>query len=152
MESLLFSFHMMHKSQFRKIDPYDWFCDPGSPNVMKTQQLLNGNEKSWPSFLSLLAVPAPSGLSFGESDRRHYAGDLESPSGAQILWYRALHHPLSSSRRRWWHHWAHCRWKHKLRRSSPYVTYERIDPCCLHSSVFSVCSEYSLVKRLPVWF
>ncbi len=32
----------------------------------ETQQLLNGNEKSWPSFLSLLAVPAPSGLSFGE--------------------------------------------------------------------------------------
>uniref|UniRef100_A0A671KPB8 Fibronectin n=1 Tax=Sinocyclocheilus anshuiensis TaxID=1608454 RepID=A0A671KPB8_9TELE len=28
--------------------------------------LLNGNEKSWPSFLSLLAVPAPFGLSFGE--------------------------------------------------------------------------------------
>ncbi len=31
-----------------------------------TQQLLNGDEKSWPSFLSLLAAPAPSGLSFGE--------------------------------------------------------------------------------------
>ncbi len=21
---------MMYKSQFRKIDPYDWFCGPGS--------------------------------------------------------------------------------------------------------------------------
>ncbi len=21
---------MMHKSQFQKIDPYDWFCAPGS--------------------------------------------------------------------------------------------------------------------------
>ncbi len=30
-ESLsLFSFQMMHKSQFRKIGPYDWFCGPGS--------------------------------------------------------------------------------------------------------------------------
>ncbi len=26
----LFSFQMMHKSQFRKNDPYDWFCGPGS--------------------------------------------------------------------------------------------------------------------------
>ncbi len=26
MESYLFSFQMMHKSQFQKIDPYDWFC------------------------------------------------------------------------------------------------------------------------------
>ncbi len=30
MERYLFSFQMMHKSQFRKIDPYDWFCAPGS--------------------------------------------------------------------------------------------------------------------------
>ncbi len=30
MESYLFSFQMMHKSQFHKIDPYDWFCAPGS--------------------------------------------------------------------------------------------------------------------------
>ncbi len=30
MESYLFSFQMMYKSQFQKIDPYDWFCAPGS--------------------------------------------------------------------------------------------------------------------------
>ncbi len=30
MESYLFSFQMMHTSQFHKIDPYDWFCAPGS--------------------------------------------------------------------------------------------------------------------------
>ncbi len=24
----LFSFQMMHKSQFHKSDPYDWFCAP----------------------------------------------------------------------------------------------------------------------------
>ncbi len=30
MESYLFSFQMMYKSQFRKMDPYDWFCAPGS--------------------------------------------------------------------------------------------------------------------------
>ncbi len=30
MESYLFSFQMMYKSQFRKIDTYDWFCAPGS--------------------------------------------------------------------------------------------------------------------------
>ncbi len=26
----LFSFQMMYESQFRKTDPYDWFCGPGS--------------------------------------------------------------------------------------------------------------------------
>ncbi len=26
----LFSFQMMHKSQFHKMYPYDWFCAPGS--------------------------------------------------------------------------------------------------------------------------
>ncbi len=26
----LFSFQIMYKSQFRKIDPYDWFCGPVS--------------------------------------------------------------------------------------------------------------------------
>ncbi len=26
----LFSFQVMYKSQFHKIDPYDWFCGPGS--------------------------------------------------------------------------------------------------------------------------
>ncbi len=30
MESYLFSFQMMHTSQFHKTDPYDWFCGPGS--------------------------------------------------------------------------------------------------------------------------
>ncbi len=30
MESYLFSFWMIHKSQFWEIDPYDWFCAPGS--------------------------------------------------------------------------------------------------------------------------
>ncbi len=30
MEAYLFSFHIMYKSQFRQIDPYDWFCGPGS--------------------------------------------------------------------------------------------------------------------------
>ncbi len=29
-EYYLFSFQMMYKSQFQKIDPYDWFCGPGS--------------------------------------------------------------------------------------------------------------------------
>ncbi len=24
------SFQMMYKSQFQKMDPYDWFCGPGS--------------------------------------------------------------------------------------------------------------------------
>ncbi len=28
-EAYLFSFQMMHKSQFKKIDPYDCFCAPG---------------------------------------------------------------------------------------------------------------------------
>ncbi len=35
MESLLFSFQMMYKSQFQKIDTYDWFCCPGS-HILKT--------------------------------------------------------------------------------------------------------------------
>ncbi len=30
MESYLFSFQMMYKSQFQKMDLYDWFCAPGS--------------------------------------------------------------------------------------------------------------------------
>ncbi len=30
MESYLFNFQIMHKSQFCKTDPYDWFCAPGS--------------------------------------------------------------------------------------------------------------------------
>ncbi len=30
MESYLFSFQMMHKSQFQKMYTYDWFCAPGS--------------------------------------------------------------------------------------------------------------------------
>ncbi len=30
MERLFISFQMMHKSQFPKIGPYDWFCGPGS--------------------------------------------------------------------------------------------------------------------------
>ncbi len=30
MDAYLFSFQMMYKSQFRKIDPYDLFCGPGS--------------------------------------------------------------------------------------------------------------------------
>ncbi len=30
MESYLFSFQMMHTSQFHKTDPYDWFCGRGS--------------------------------------------------------------------------------------------------------------------------
>lgn len=34
--------------------------------LLPEQLLLNGNEQSCTSFLSLLAVPAPSGLSFGE--------------------------------------------------------------------------------------
>ncbi len=38
MQSYLFSFQMMHKSQFRKIDPYDWFCAPGS-DIMLTKLL-----------------------------------------------------------------------------------------------------------------
>ncbi len=29
MERYLFSFQMMHKSQFYKLDSYDWFCAPG---------------------------------------------------------------------------------------------------------------------------
>ncbi len=29
-KAYLFSSHMMYKSQFKKIDPYDWFCGPGS--------------------------------------------------------------------------------------------------------------------------
>ncbi len=36
MESYLFSFQMIHKSQFRKIDTYDWFCGPGS-HIMQTK-------------------------------------------------------------------------------------------------------------------
>ncbi len=34
MESYLFSFQIMYTSQFWKIDPYDWFCGPGSQMVM----------------------------------------------------------------------------------------------------------------------
>ncbi len=30
MENDLFSFQIMHKSQFKKIDAYDWFCGSGS--------------------------------------------------------------------------------------------------------------------------
>ncbi len=30
MKAYLFSFQMMYNSQFQKIDPYDWFCGPGS--------------------------------------------------------------------------------------------------------------------------
>ncbi len=33
MESL-FSFQMIYTSQFRKIDPNDWFCGPGSHIVV----------------------------------------------------------------------------------------------------------------------
>ncbi len=33
MESYLFRFQMMYKFKFRKIDPYDWFCGPGSHTV-----------------------------------------------------------------------------------------------------------------------
>ncbi len=33
MERYLFSFQMMYESQFWKIDPYDWFCAPGSQMV-----------------------------------------------------------------------------------------------------------------------
>ncbi len=29
-KAYLFSFQMMYKSQFQEIDPYDWFCGPGS--------------------------------------------------------------------------------------------------------------------------
>ncbi len=25
---------MMYKSQFQKINPYDWFCDPGSQLIL----------------------------------------------------------------------------------------------------------------------
>ncbi len=44
MESYLFSFQMMHKSQFQKIDPYDWFCGPGSHIVICKQYALNPAE------------------------------------------------------------------------------------------------------------
>ncbi len=29
-KAYLFSFQVMYKSQFPKIDPYEWFCGPGS--------------------------------------------------------------------------------------------------------------------------
>ncbi len=44
MESYLFSFQMMHKSQFWKIDPYDWFCAPGSHMLSREFWFLS----SWP--------------------------------------------------------------------------------------------------------
>ncbi len=37
MESLFIQ--MMYKSQFQKIDPYDWFCGPGSHLFFAHQKL-----------------------------------------------------------------------------------------------------------------
>ncbi len=36
MESL---FMMMYKFQFKKIDPYDWFCGPGSQMITVTSEI-----------------------------------------------------------------------------------------------------------------
>lgn len=83
------------------------------------------------------SCPCPIWPVIRRSDCRQYAGDMECPSGAQILWCRPLHHPLSSSRWRRWHHWAHCGRKRKFCRSSPYVTYSRIDPYLFDSPVFN---------------
>ncbi len=44
MESLFIQFQMIYKSQFWKIDPYDWFCGPGSH--MWTRQN-NRSEIAW---------------------------------------------------------------------------------------------------------
>ncbi len=33
MQSYVFSFQMMHTSQFGKIDPYDWFCAPSKSTL-----------------------------------------------------------------------------------------------------------------------
>ncbi len=30
----------MYKSQFQKIDPYDWFCGPGSQKSQNTQDTI----------------------------------------------------------------------------------------------------------------
>ncbi len=32
---------MMYKSQFRKIDPYDWFCGPGSHIALLSKKATN---------------------------------------------------------------------------------------------------------------
>ncbi len=34
-KAYLFSFQMIYKSQFRRIDPYDWVCGPGSHMSLK---------------------------------------------------------------------------------------------------------------------
>ncbi len=50
MEKYLFSFNMMHKSKFWKIDPYDWFCSPGSHLTFKSKSSnrnLYVREQNW---------------------------------------------------------------------------------------------------------
>ncbi len=54
MESYLFSFQMMHTSQFHKIDPYDWFCAPGS------HMSYYSNRWCWDVLLCLKVISEPS--------------------------------------------------------------------------------------------
>ncbi len=56
MENCLFSFQMMHKSQFQKIDPYDWFCGPGSHLVKCSSDETRAGVERWSLTLSLCLV------------------------------------------------------------------------------------------------
>ncbi len=49
MESYLFSFQMMHKSQFHKIDPYDWFCAAGTHYYKYGRSLYECLHQPWRS-------------------------------------------------------------------------------------------------------
>ncbi len=44
-KAYLFRFQMMHKSQFPKIEPYDWFCAPRSH--LKKSNILNSAKYDW---------------------------------------------------------------------------------------------------------
>ncbi len=47
MDSYLFSFQMMYKSQFRKIDPYDWFCRPRVTYIVLLLQVIGMTIIEW---------------------------------------------------------------------------------------------------------
>ncbi len=48
---------MMYKSQFQKIDPYDWFCGPQSQVVKSIgHTLLDVKKWSWSAFLNYLIM------------------------------------------------------------------------------------------------
>ncbi len=68
----------MYKSQFRKIDPYDWFCGPGS-NFLKRQ----GFDEAW-AFIWRLVEQCPASGKMQSSSLSLF-GQLTNHSGGAGL-------------------------------------------------------------------